>query len=68
MKSQAITVDILREELKHLEERVDEKARGYRDDILNKMDETMGELEGHRIEHTSWIRKNTNLFSKRGVW
>lgn len=39
-------------DLLSLEEKFDGKARGYRDDLLNKLDEVMGELETIREEQT----------------
>lgn len=45
MKAQSLTLDILREELEKLEKRQDEKAKGYRDEVLDKMDEVVTELE-----------------------
>lgn len=49
--STVVTKGELKEELKTLEERVDENARSYRDDILNKLDQVMGELETMREEN-----------------
>lgn len=45
MKAQSLTLDILREELEKIEKRQDEKAKGYRDEVLDKMDEVVAELE-----------------------
>lgn len=53
--SEIVTRGILREELghlrtelDHLKTAIDDKAREYRDDILTKMDKTMGGLEDIR--------------------
>lgn len=45
--SNVVTKALLEEELS----KIDEKARDYRDDILNKLDQVMGELETMREEN-----------------
>jgi len=39
-----VTKNFLSEQFEKFGREVDEKARGYRDDVLNKMDEVIGEL------------------------
>lgn len=65
--SQLVTKDYLKKEL----EVVDENARKYRDQILAKLDETMGELGAMREENvigshqTSQLRSDVDNHEKR---
>lgn len=47
--------------LENLERRVDEKAKQYRDDVLIKMDEAIGELQTMREENTIGSHQITRL-------
>ncbi len=49
--SDFVTQIFLDVKLDELKQKIDEKARSYRDDILNKLDEVMGELETMRDEN-----------------
>lgn len=40
---------------------IDDSARGYRDDVLTKMDGVVGELEDSRIEHKALKNDIGNL-------
>lgn len=42
----------------------DEKAREYRDDVLNKLDEVIGELDDHRIERLA-VKNDVENLDKR---
>lgn len=68
MKKQAndelVTKGFLKGELEKFGLEMDEKARGYRDDILNKMDEMMGELEQIR-EDQMFIHHDLKDHEKR---
>lgn len=50
--SEIVTRSFLRSELDDLKKEIDRKAQGYRDQILTKLDETMGELGAMREENT----------------
>lgn len=49
--SELVTKSFLRNGLDDLKKEIDEKAQGYRDQILIKLDETMGELGVMREEN-----------------
>ena len=53
---------LTKEDLNSLELRVDDRAKEYRDQILGKLDEVMGELENHREEREfiKYDMKNLN--------
>lgn len=47
-----VTKGFLKIELNELMQKIDEKAKKYRDEILTKMDGVMGELQTMREENT----------------
>jgi BMFP domain-containing protein YqiC len=57
--------------LENLKQDIDEKARGYRDDVLTKLDGVMGELQTIREENTvgtyqmSELRRRVDNHDKR---
>ena len=61
----------LKQEMRGLKKEIDEKAQSYRDQILSKLDETMGELGTMREENiigsgqTSQLRDNVEDHEKR---
>lgn len=51
----------LENKLSDLEQKIDSKAQGYRDEILTKLDGVMGELETMRQENTIGTHQISNL-------
>lgn len=58
LNSLEVRIDIKIDQLK-LE--IDDNARGYRDDVLTKLDEVMGELQTMREENTVGSHQLSNL-------
>lgn len=71
ISSEVVTKDFLELKLDALEQKIDEKAKKYRDDVLNKLDEAMGEFGAIREENTigayqtSELRKEVDDHEKR---
>ena len=66
-----VTKSFLRSELDDLKKEIDDRAQTYRDQILSKLDGTMGEFETMRQENiigsgqTSQLRDNVEDHEKR---
>ncbi len=58
------SVPVTRKDLKEAFDQYDEKNRGYRDDILTKMDGVMKELETMREENTLAVGQTRELWEK----
>lgn len=69
--SELVTKSFLRSELDDLKKEIDEKAQGYRDQILTKLDGVMGELQTIREDNvigthqTSQLREEVDNHEKR---